>query len=183
MKVAFWLSAGLLVYTQAGYGVLLAALARLRPGLRGHTPQSGAQPSVSLIVPAYAEEAVIADKVANARTLDYPRDRLEVVVACDGSPDATPQRAREAGADVVLELPHGGKIRAQDAAVRQARGEIVAFSDANALWEPRAARALVGAFAEERVGYACGQVGFVQAAAPGAGGNQEGLYWRYELAV
>ena len=75
-----------------------------------------------------------------------------------------PQRAREAGADVVLELPRGGKIRAQDAAVRGARREIVAFSDANALWEPDAARALVGAFADSRVGYACGQVRFVQAA-------------------
>ena len=89
MKLAFWLSAGLLVYAQVGYGALLAALARLRPGLRGQAPQSGEPPSVSLVVPAYAEEAVIADKVANARALEYPRDRLEVVVACDGSPDAT----------------------------------------------------------------------------------------------
>ncbi len=65
--------------------------------------------------------------------------------------------------------------------MRQARGEIVAFSDANALWEPSAARALVAAFVDRRVGYACGQVRFAQAA-PG-GGNQEGVYWRYELAV
>ena len=74
----------------------------------------------------------------------------------------TAARAREAGADLVLELPRGGKIRAQDAAVERARGEIVAFSDANALWEPDAARALVGAFEDPRVGYACGQVRFVQ---------------------
>jgi cellulose synthase/poly-beta-1,6-N-acetylglucosamine synthase-like glycosyltransferase len=67
--------------------------------------------------------------------------------------------------------------------VQRARGEIVAFSDANALWEPAAARALVGAFAEERVGYACGQVSFVQAATGSDAGNQEGVYWRYELAV
>jgi len=99
--------------------------------------------------------------------------------------DATAAVARNAGADLVLELPRGGKIRAQDAAVTRARGEIVAFSDANALWEPGAARALVGAFADPRVGYVCGQVRFVQA---GAGvdpalPNQEGVYWRYELAV
>src|SRR6476660_8518937 len=178
MKLAFWLSAGLLVYTQAGYGVLLAALARLRPRtpLQGQSPQSRA-PSVSLIVPAYAEEAVIADKVANARALDYPRDRLEIVVACDGSPDATPQRAREAGADVVLELPHGGKIRAQDAAVERSRSDIVAFSDANAIWERDALARLVEPFADSEVGYVCGQVRFVNE----AGTNQEGLYWRYEL--
>jgi len=104
-------------------------------------------------------------------------------VACDGCSDATARLAREAGADVVLELARGGKIRAQDAAVAVARGEIVAFSDANALWAPGAARALVGAFADPRVGYACGQVRFL--AGDGAAGpaNQEGVYWRYELAV
>jgi cellulose synthase/poly-beta-1,6-N-acetylglucosamine synthase-like glycosyltransferase len=83
----------------------------------------------------------------------------------------------------VLELSRGGKIRAQDAAVERSRGEVVAFSDANALWEPDAARALVGAFADPRVGYACGQVRFVQAADGAHATNQEGVYWRYELAV
>ena len=71
MKLAFWLCAGLIVYAQAGYGVLLAALARLRAPLGGQSLQSRTPPSVSLIVPAYAEEAVIAGKVANARALDY----------------------------------------------------------------------------------------------------------------
>jgi hypothetical protein len=175
MKLAFWVSAGLILYAQAGYGVLLAALARLRPPLRGRA--SRATPSVSLIVPAYAEEAVIADKVANARALDYPREQLEIVVACDGSPDATPQRAREAGADVVLELPHGGKIRAQDAAVQRSRSDIVAFSDANAIWEREALTRLVEPFADSDVGYVCGQVQFVN----DAGTNQEGVYWRYEM--
>jgi hypothetical protein len=83
----------------------------------------------------------------------------------------------------VLDLVRGGKIRAQDAAVQRARGEIVAFSDANALWEPDAARVLVGAFSDPDVGYACGQVRFVQAATGADAGNQEGVYWRYELAV
>ncbi len=128
---------------------------------------------------------MIAEKVANALALDYPRERLQVIVACDGCTDATAARARDAGADLVLELPRGGKIRAQDAAVEQARGEIVAFSDANAQWEPDAARALVDAFEDPRVGYACGQVRFVRADDDGGAGapNQEGVYWRYELAV
>ncbi len=125
---------------------------------------------------------MIAAKVANTLALDYPRERLEVIVTCDGCTDATAQHAREAGADIVLELARGGKIRAQDAAVERARGEIVAFSDANALWEPDAARVLVGAFADPRVGYACGQVRFVRAEGVGAT-NQEGVYWRYEMAV
>src|SRR3954451_892785 len=178
MKVAFWLSAGLLVYAQAGYGLLLAALSRLRVRPQSApSPASDGLPSVSLVVAAYAEEAVIAGKVANAVALDYPRERLEIVVACDGSPDATAQRAREAGADVVLELPRGGKIRAQDAAVQRSRSDIVAFSDANAIWERDALARLVEPFADPAVGYVCGQVQFVNE----AGTNQEGLYWRYEM--
>jgi hypothetical protein len=175
----FWICVGLLVYTQAGYPLLLALLGRVRRGRSAPVAGEGEPPSVSLIVAAHAEEAVIADKVANALALDYPRDRLEVIVSCDGSPDATPELARRAGADAVLELPRGGKIRAQDAAVERARGEIVAFSDANAMWEPDALRSLVAAFADPGVAYACGQVRFVG----DEGTNQEGLYWRYEMAV
>jgi cellulose synthase/poly-beta-1,6-N-acetylglucosamine synthase-like glycosyltransferase len=100
-----------------------------------------------------------------------------VTVAVGGAAPATAARARAAGADVVLELPRGGKMRAQDAGVAAARGEIVAFSDANAAWEPGALRALAGAFADPDVAYACGQVRFVN----DAGTNQEGVYWRYEL--
>jgi hypothetical protein len=79
----------------------------------------------------------------------------------------------------VLDLPRGGKIRAQDAGVESARGEIVAFSDANAYWEPDALRALVAPFSDPEVGYVCGQVRFVDA----AGTNMEGLYWRYEMWI
>jgi poly-beta-1,6-N-acetyl-D-glucosamine synthase len=124
---------------------------------------------------------VIEAKVANALALDWPRDRLEVVVAVDGGAggdaDATAERARSAGADVVLALPRAGKVRAQDAAVAASRGDVVAFSDANAGWEPGALRALVAPFADPAVGYVCGQVRFVS----DAGTNQEGLYWRYEM--
>jgi hypothetical protein len=181
-RLALWGSAGALVYTQAGYPLMLAALARLRgahddPPPRA--PAAGEEPTVSLIVAAHREAEVIAGKVENALALDWPRERLEVIVTCDGSPDDTPQRARAAGADLVLELPWGGKVRAQDAAVAAARGDLLAFSDANARWEPGALRALAGRFADPRVGYACGQVRFVSE----GGTNQEGLYWRYEMAV
>jgi len=177
-KAAFWGAAGLLVYAQVGYPAVLEVLARTR---RGRSTAAGGTelPRVSLIVAAHREAGVIEAKVANALALDWPRDRLEVIVACDGSPDDTPQRARAAGADIVLELPWGGKVRAQDAAVARAGGELLAFSDANALWEPGALRALAAPFADPKVGYACGQVRFVG----DDGGNQEGLYWRYEMAI
>jgi cellulose synthase/poly-beta-1,6-N-acetylglucosamine synthase-like glycosyltransferase len=185
LEVVFWLSVVLIVWTQLGYALALAAIARVfAPSGRVISRDALAEPpSLSLIVAAHDEESVIAAKVENALALDYPRELRELIVACDGCSDATAARAREAGADVVMELPRGGKIRAQDAAVRSARGEIVAFSDANALWAPDAARALVGAFADPRVGYACGQVRFVQGASGANATNQEGLYWRYEMAV
>src|SRR4051812_8638230 len=180
-KVAFWASAGALVYAQAGSPLLGAARARRRgaadePSANG---ERAAEPTASLIVAAHREADVIAEKVANARALDWPADRLEVIVACDGSPDDTPARARAAGADRVLELSRRGKVAAQDAAVRVARGDLLAFSDANARWETGALRALAARFADPRVGYACGQVRFVS----DGGTNQEGLYWRYEMAV
>jgi hypothetical protein len=180
VAVVFWVAAGLLVYAQVGYPLLLEVLGRLLRG-RGVAAAvpAGAEPSVSLVIAAHREAPIIAAKVANARELDWPRERLEVIVACDGSPDDTPACARAAGADVVLELPWGGKVRAQDAAVERARGELLAFSDANALWETGALRALAAPFADDRVGYACGQVRFLN----DGGTNQEGLYWRYEMAI
>ena len=108
----------------------------------------GAAAAVSLIVAAHDEEQVIAAKVANALALDYPRERLEVIVASDGSADATVERARAAGADLVLDLPRGGKVAAQNAAAERASGEILAFSDANSAWAPDALRHLVEPFAD-----------------------------------
>ena len=177
-EIVFWLCAALLLYAQVGYPLLLAALAGMRRA-PAPAPQPDELPSVSLIVAAYDEGAVIARKVVNALALDYPRERLEIVVASDGSTDGTVLEARRAGADHVLDLERGGKIRAQDAAVERSRADVVAFSDANSTWEPDALRELVGAFADERVGYACGQVRFVN----DGGTNQEGLYWRYEMAL
>ena len=180
-RALLWTSAALIAWTQAGYGLFLAALSRRRPPVSRPAVAPGPLPLVTLIVAAYHEAAVIEAKVANALELDWPRDRLELIVAVDGGADpgadATAERARAAGADVVLELPRAGKVRAQDAAVRAARGELLAFSDANALWERDALRHLAAAFADPRVGYACGRVSFL-----GAGGtNQEGVYWRYEM--
>ena len=180
LAAIFWLSAGLIVYTHLGYPLLLRLLARLRRGRRRRTGVvTGELPRVSLIVAAYDEEDVIEAKVANALALDYPRDRLELIVASDGSGDATVERARAAGADLVLDLPRGGKIAAQNAAAEQASGEVLAFSDANSLWSPDALRLLVEPFADPAVGYVCGQVRFLSA----AGDNLEGAYWRYEMAV
>jgi cellulose synthase/poly-beta-1,6-N-acetylglucosamine synthase-like glycosyltransferase len=179
IAVIFWIGATLILYTHLGYPLALRALVALRrrPTLRPGTWDE--LPRVSLIVAAFDEEDVIAAKVANALALEYPRERLELIVASDGSADATVERARGAGADLVLDLPRGGKIAAQNAAAERAAGEILAFSDANSVWAPDALRHLVEPFADPAVAYACGQVRFLDP----AGGNLEGSYWRYEMAV
>ncbi len=190
IAIVFWVCAGLIVYTHLGYPLVLSVLVHVRGLTAGGTvggggspavtgPAAGAPPTVSLIVPAYDEEAVIAAKVANALALDYPRELLQIVVASDGSTDATAGRAREAGADLVLELPAGGKVAALNAAAELATGELLAFSDANSIWAPEALRRLVEPFADAAVGYVCGQVRFVDE----GGGNLEGAYWRYEMAL
>lgn len=179
VEIVFWGCVGLIAYTHLGYPLALRALIALRrrPTLRPGVWEE--PPRVSLIVAAHDEEEVIAAKVANALALDYPRERLQVIVASDGSADATVARAEAAGADLVLHLPRGGKALAQNAAAERATGEILAFSDANSVWAPDALRHLVGPFADPAVGYACGQVRFVDS----GGGNLEGAYWRYEMTV
>ncbi|HEY5709225.1 MAG TPA: glycosyltransferase [Solirubrobacterales bacterium] len=179
LAALFWVSAGLIVYTHLGYPLALRGLLALRrrPTLEPGTWEE--LPRVSLIVAAYDEEEVIEAKVANALALGYPRERLELIVASDGSNDATAERARAAGADLVLELPRGGKIAAQNAAAERASGEILAFSDANSVWQPDALRHLLEPFADPAIGYACGQVRFLDS----TGDNLEGAYWRYEMKV
>jgi cellulose synthase/poly-beta-1,6-N-acetylglucosamine synthase-like glycosyltransferase len=179
LAVAFWISVGLLVYTHLGYPALLWLLARLRGGEDDLAHAAEPPPSVSLIVAAHDEEESIVRWVRSTLALDYPRERLKVVVVSDGSTDRTLEWAAKAGADLVLEVPRGGKVAALNAAVEQAPGEVLAFSDANSTWESDALGRLVARLADPEVGYVCGQLRL-----EGDGGeNQEGLYWRYETAV
>ena len=171
----------LVAWTHAGWTLFLRVAVAAGLGRTGAapSPSRSGPASVSVVVAAYAEEAVIARTVRALLDQDH---HAEVIVACDGSPDATAARAREAGAHLVLELPRGGKHAAQAAGVARASGELLAFCDANATWEPGALSALVAAFEDPAVGYACGHVTFVRggdAEVP----NQEGAYWALELAT
>jgi cellulose synthase/poly-beta-1,6-N-acetylglucosamine synthase-like glycosyltransferase len=180
VEIVFWACVALLVHTHVTYPLSLALLVRLR-GARDAGPVRGGPelPMVSLIVAAHDEEGVIERRVGNALKSDYPRERLEVIVTSDGSEDRTVALAESAGADLVLDLSRRGKVEAQNAAVERARGEVLAFSDANSFWRPDALRRLVERLADPEVGYVCGQVSFFDE----RGENQEGAYWRYEMAV
>jgi cellulose synthase/poly-beta-1,6-N-acetylglucosamine synthase-like glycosyltransferase len=173
--VLFWVSLGALVWTHVAYPLVAHLLARVR----SHPVRKGDElPSVTVIVAAHNEEDVIEKRIENLRALDYPADWIEIVVTSDASTDATEELAAGAGVRVVGN-PRGGKVAAQNHAVRETTGDVLAFTDANSTWAPDALRKLVRVFADPDVAYVCGRLN-VQA---DDGKNREGLYWRYELGV
>jgi cellulose synthase/poly-beta-1,6-N-acetylglucosamine synthase-like glycosyltransferase len=171
----FWVAAAALLWTHVAYPLLVGGLARARTRPVGKDDDWS--PPVVVVIAAYNEESVIERRIANLRELDYPAP-LELVVTSDASVDRTEELAEAAGA-LVIRNERGGKVAAQNNALRHTTGEIVAFSDANCEWAPDALRKLVRNFADPDVAYVCGRLN-IQA---GDGRNKEGLYWRYELAL
>ena len=181
MRVIFWAACGAIFYVLLGYPLLVGALARLRP-----RPWRTAEiaPPVSLIIAAYNEAEWIEQKLQDALRLDYPRDCLQIIVAADGSDDATvdiTRRAADQGVELVYQATRMGKAVALNRAVERARGEILAFSDANALWAPDALRQLVANFADPGVAVVSGAKTI--RGEHTAFGKAEALYWQYEAWI
>ena len=178
LRGVFWGALGSLAWTHAGYPLAAAAAARLR---HRRVAKADLTPPVTVVVAAWNEEAVIERRLRNLLELDYPGDELELVVASDGSTDRTDEIVERVAAEDprvrLVRCPRGGKVAAQDLAVRGASGEVVAFSDANATWAPDALRKLVRNFADPDVAYVMGQLRLQS----GEGDNREGAYWRYEV--
>jgi cellulose synthase/poly-beta-1,6-N-acetylglucosamine synthase-like glycosyltransferase len=162
-----------------GYPALLYVLSRLRPRAVARGP---IRPDVTLVVPAHDEEAVIEEKIRNSLALDYPEGRLEVLIVSDGSTDETDAIARryEGGSLRLARLERSGKAAALNEGVRQARGEIVVFSDANSLLDPDGLVHLVENFADPAVGGVCGNKKYRAARGADATEGGENLYWRYD---
>lgn len=181
MEVVFWTCALLVLYAYAGYPAALWVLARLR----AQTPRQGeALPKVTLLISAYNEEAVIEEKLRNSLELDYPREKLEIVVASESTDGTNAIVERYANQGVKLRAFSGrrGKAATLYATVPLAEGEIVVFSDANALYRPDALKKLVRHFADPRIGCVSGRLVYVDYGADSAGAS-ESLYWRYEMWV
>jgi cellulose synthase/poly-beta-1,6-N-acetylglucosamine synthase-like glycosyltransferase len=150
--------AGLLTYTYLGYPVLAAALARLWPRPIWLAP---IEPSVSLVIVARNEERELGGKLESALALDYPREKLEIVVASDGSTDRTDAIAAgfaPRGVGLLRAADHPGRTETANRAVETTRGEILVFSDATGQYDRGALRALVRNFADPEVGAASGRV-------------------------
>ncbi len=175
--IIFWLCVLFVVYVYVGYPLLIAMLARLHPRPIRYAPGA---PTVTLLIAAHNEERVIAGKIQNSLALDYPRDRLQILVANDGSTDGTAEilaRYSDQGVEVWSTMPRRGKMAAINGAIQQARNEIVLFSDADNLYEPNTVHEIVKPFSDPSVGGASGARVAVGAHSLG---KAEQLYWRYE---
>jgi len=174
-RFVFWLAASLVAYTYFCFPLLVLARAALRP--RPYR-RAGVTPGVSVLIAARNEAEVIGAKVHNLLKLDYPVERVDIVVASDGSDDDTVAVARRAGgASVrVLDLPHLGKAGALNAAAAEASGEVLVFTDANSMLEPGALRALVAPLADPDVGGVAGD----QRYTAGQDSTGERGYWNFD---
>ncbi|MCA1591767.1 MAG: glycosyltransferase family 2 protein, partial [Acidobacteria bacterium] len=178
-EIIFWVSAAALGYTYAGYPVLLWCVSRLRPRA---VRRAECEPMVSVIITAYNEERDLRGKLENTLALDYPREKLKIIVASDCSTDATDDIAREfsaRGVQLHRQPTRAGKTSAQNAAVELARGEIILFSDATTLYEPDVVREMVPYFADAEVGCVAGRLIYVDPEGTSVGRGAQS-YWSYE---
>ncbi len=175
--IVFVVSVALVTWVYVGYPLSLVLLSRLRPRPRRREP---IEPRLSVVVAAHNEAAIIGRKVEDVRNSDYPSVRLEVIVASNGSTDATAALARAAGADIVVELPEPGKLPALVAGVERSSGEILVFTDADTTFDAGTLRELVSNFADAEVGGVSANEIVVSRDPDGSVVRGEGLYWRYD---
>jgi cellulose synthase/poly-beta-1,6-N-acetylglucosamine synthase-like glycosyltransferase len=185
-QALFWSCAFLGSYAYVAYPALIWCLSRIFGDRKGFvevtnsSDHSASLPSVALIIAAYNEETVIQQRITNAAAMDYPSDRLRIVIASDGSSDQTNAIVRRCGESRVtlLDYPQRrGKASVLNSAMEAVDAEIVLLSDANTEIDPAAARKLVRWFRDPTIGAVCGRLVLRDAS---MGRNSDGLYWRYE---
>lgn len=181
MRAVFWISAWLVVYTYAGYPLFLWLLSLLR---RAVTVQRAIEPNVSIIIAVRNEEANLPRKLENLRALDYPKDRIQIVIVSNGSTDGTAKILRKELAPVqFVDLPEAcGKAIAINEGVRSSTGEILVLLDARQLVDKSAIHALVRCFADKKVGAVSGQLILEQEDNASPNGAL-GIYWKIEKTI
>ena len=181
VALLFWVSVAAVVYAYVGYPVCLWILSRLVARRARAAPvRDDEAPALSVLVAAYNEQAEIEGQILRLLALDYPRDRLEIVIASDGSSDATPAIARRYAAQGVRLLDYHerrGKAAVLNASFPALRGDVVLLSDANTHIDRAAPRKMMGWFRDPNVGVVCGRLVLTD---PATGRNADGLYWKYE---
>ncbi len=177
MLIVFWLSLFLIVHPYVTYPLALRVWGAVRSRPVRRAPF---EPTISVLVPAYNEVEVIAATLGALLAQDYPKDKLQILVVSDCSSDGTDDVVRsfaDRGVELLRQAERGGKALGLNAAVRQARGELLVFCDANARFKPDALRSMAQNFADPAVGYVTGKLELESASGVTAGG---GAYLRFE---
>ena len=182
VAILFWAGVFLVFYTYLGYGILLWLLVKIReavhPARRYAFPAD--PPEVTLLIAAYNEQEVVAEKMANCRALDYPAGKLRVTWITDGSTDRTVELLAAYPEVTVLHDPRrGGKTAALNRALGIVRTPLVVFTDANTMLNPEAVAQVVRCFEDPAVGCVAGEKRVAGTGNTGAAAT-EGVYWKYE---
>ena len=188
LKVLFWICLFIVFYTYLGYGILLYILIRLKRLFKGEQklpelPSDDALPSMTLMICAYNEQDIVAEKMQNTRALDYPKDKFRVMWVTDGSTDQTNELLKAyPEVTVVFSPERRGKTAALKHGLREVTTDFVAFTDANTMINPNAMREIARRFQDKTVGCVSGEKR-VAARHGEMAAEGEGLYWRYESTL
>jgi len=180
LKLLFWMALSLLSYTYFIYPLILILLNvyKFKPDINNET----VLPHVAMVVAAYNEEKIIEEKIINYLRLDYPKDRLEIIIGSDGSSDMTANIVKKYATKGVRLYNFGkriGKVNILNRIVPGLKAKIIVFSDANTMYEPNAIRELVKHFSNNSIGCVCGRL-ILNKPNDSYEGEFEGIYWKYE---
>ena len=178
----FWLSLGWLIYVYFGYPLILGLIALIAPARR--SPVVDEEPTVSVLFSAKDEIDALPSKIDNLKQINYPCDKMQIIVVSDGSTDGTSEFLREQR-DIEVEILENsvGKNQALNGILSKTTGEILFFTDANTFFAPDAIRNAAKLFCDKKVGCITGELHFFTGGQEDAVGEVTGLYWRYENTI
>jgi len=183
-KPLFWFSLFILFYNYLGYGILIYFLIRLKQLFsKNNQPVfvPDFEPELSLIISAYNEENFIEEKILNSLDLDYPAEKLRLIIITDGSDDKTAAIIRNYPQIQLLhQAERRGKVAAMNRAMQHVQTPIVIFSDANTLLNRACVKEMVKHYADPKTGGVAGEKKILSGNGDKAAGAGEGLYWKYE---
>ena len=189
LKILFWTCLFIVFYTYLGYGILLYLIIRIKRLVRGRKsptpmPTDEELPTMTLMICAYNEQDVVAEKMQNTRALDYPKDKFRVMWVTDGSNDRTNELLAEyPEVDIVFSPERRGKTAALKHGLKEVNTQYVAFTDANTMINPGAMREIARQFMDKTVGCVSGEKRVAARKAGEMAAEGEGLYWRYESTL
>ncbi len=189
LEILFWTTLFIVFYTYVGYGILLYIIIRLKRLFKGNPvksplPSDDELPTMTLMICAYNEEDVVAEKMLNTRALDYPKDKLRIMWVTDGSNDRTNELlAAYPEVDVVFSPERRGKTAALKHGLRELQTRYVAFTDANTMINPEALREIARLFMDPAIGCVSGEKRVAARKEGEMAAEGEGLYWKYESTL